>query len=344
MIHREIPGAELTAHLLELGVTPGGVLLVHSSFSRVGPVEGGPGGLILALQAALGPTGTLVMPSMSDDDDHPFDRRTTPCLGMGVVAETFWRMPGVLRSDSPHAFAAIGPHAARITADHPIDVPHGLNSPVGRVYELDGQILMLGVGHDANTTVHLAEALEGCGTTARNSPRSCKAGRPCAAVTTRSIIAATGSISSTSGSRQRRHNAAAAWVTVKPVSLVPEMSWRRSAPSPSERNRFPPRAWGGQRVRRGAGEHRAPTCNCDGWPRMPAAQLTNGADAPPVTCDRTAAGRGSSKSVRPHRTRNTWPGIRVRHARESRIMTRASMAAHRRCRHLHRRHRCGRAV
>jgi aminoglycoside 3-N-acetyltransferase len=67
----------------------------------------------------------------------------------------------VLRSDSPHAFAAIGPEAARITADHPLDVPHGLNSPVGRVYELDGQILMLGVGHDANTTIHLAETLAG---------------------------------------------------------------------------------------------------------------------------------------------------------------------------------------
>jgi aminoglycoside N3'-acetyltransferase len=161
MRDRAIPGAELTAHLLELGVTPGGVLLVHSSFSRVGPVEGGPGALILALEAALGPTGTLVMPSMSDDDDHPFDRGATPCLGLGVLADTFWRTPGVLRSDSPHAFAAIGPRAARITADHPIEVPHGLNSPVGRVYELDGQILMLGVGHDANTTVHLAEALEG---------------------------------------------------------------------------------------------------------------------------------------------------------------------------------------
>ena len=161
MGHPAVPSAELTAQLLSLGVAPGGVLLVHSSFSRVGPVEGGPGGLILAFQAALGPRGTLVMPSMSDDDDHPFDRRTTPCLGMGVLAETFWRTPGVLRSDSPHAFAAIGPHAARITADHPIDVPHGLNSPEGRVYELDGQILMLGVGHDANTTVHLAEALEG---------------------------------------------------------------------------------------------------------------------------------------------------------------------------------------
>ena len=153
--------ADLTAQILELGVLPGDVLLVHTSFSRVGPVEGGPRGLIDALRAALGPNGTLVMPSMSDDDDHPFDRRATPCLGMGVVADTFWRLPDVLRSDSPHAFAAIGPDAARITADHPLDVPHGLNSPVGRVWEVDGKILMLGVGHDANTTIHLAETLAG---------------------------------------------------------------------------------------------------------------------------------------------------------------------------------------
>ena len=153
--------ADLTDQILELGVLPGDVLLVHTSFSRVGSVEGGPRGLIEALRAALGPKGTLAMPSMSDDDDHPFDRRGTPCLGMGVVADTFWRLPDVLRSDSPHAFAAIGPEAARITADHPLDVPHGLNSPVGRIYEVDGKILMLGVGHDANTTIHLAETLAG---------------------------------------------------------------------------------------------------------------------------------------------------------------------------------------
>jgi aminoglycoside N3'-acetyltransferase len=153
--------SELTAQIQALGVTAGGVLLVHTSFSKVSPVENGPLGLIRALQAALGSNGTLVMPSMSDDDDHPFDPRRTSCPGMGVVADMFWRMPGVLRSDSPHAFAAIGPEASRITADHPLDVPHGLNSPVGRVHDLDGQILLLGVGHDANTTIHLAEGLAG---------------------------------------------------------------------------------------------------------------------------------------------------------------------------------------
>jgi aminoglycoside N3'-acetyltransferase len=109
MSPQPIRNSELTAQILELGVTPGAVLLVHTSFSRVSPVEGGPRGLIGALLAALGPNGTLVMPSMSDDDDHPFDPRRTPCLGMGVVADTFWRTPNVLRSDSPHAFAAIGP-------------------------------------------------------------------------------------------------------------------------------------------------------------------------------------------------------------------------------------------
>jgi aminoglycoside 3-N-acetyltransferase len=137
----------------------GDVLIVHSAFSKVRPIAGGPLGLIEALGTVLGPTGTLVMPSMSDIDDEPFQPDATPCMGMGIVAETFWRLPGVRRSDSPHAFAARGRHAARITAPHPIDVPHGLDSPVGRTYELDARVLLLGVGHDANTTVHLAENL-----------------------------------------------------------------------------------------------------------------------------------------------------------------------------------------
>jgi aminoglycoside N3'-acetyltransferase len=152
---------QLTQQLRELGVAPGGVLLVHCAFSKVKPIEHGPEGLITALQAAIGPGGTLVMPSMPDDDEQPFDPRTSPCRHLGVVADTFWQLPQVLRSDSPHAFAARGPAAARITAPHPADVPHGLDSPVGRVYELGGQILLLGVGHDDNTTIHLAEGLAG---------------------------------------------------------------------------------------------------------------------------------------------------------------------------------------
>jgi aminoglycoside 3-N-acetyltransferase len=153
--------ADLVQHLMQLGVQRDDVLLVHTAFSRVKPIEGGPTGLIRALLQAVGPAGTLVMPSMTDDDERPFDPKTAPCKDMGIVADTFWRQPGVVRSDSPHAFAAIGPKASEILAPHPVDVPHGLDSPVGRVHGLDGRILLLGVNHEADTTIHLAESLAG---------------------------------------------------------------------------------------------------------------------------------------------------------------------------------------
>jgi aminoglycoside 3-N-acetyltransferase len=150
--------AGLVRQLRDLGVKRGSTLVVHCSFRAVRPVRGGPSELIGALTEAIGPTGTLVMPSMTDwEDDRVFDPSTTPCRGLGVVADTFWRMPGVLRSDSPHSFAARGPHAVEITRPHPPDFPHGPDSPIGRVHDLDGQVLLLGVGYDANTTIHLAE-------------------------------------------------------------------------------------------------------------------------------------------------------------------------------------------
>ena len=111
MISPVVSQHALTRQLFTLGVTPGSVLLAHCAFSRVGPVEGGPVGLIRALQASLGPAGTLVMPSMTDDDDNVFDPRSTPCAGMGIVADTFWRLPGVLHSTSP----AVPPGASSIS-------------------------------------------------------------------------------------------------------------------------------------------------------------------------------------------------------------------------------------
>lgn len=149
----------LVQQLADLGVRRGGVLLVHASFRAVRPVEGGPLGVIRALRAALGPDGTLVMPTMTDGASV-FDPRVTPSDGMGIMAELFWRQPGVLRSTHPGgSFAAKGPHAARICAPQPLTPPHGPDSPVGRVHDLDGQVLLLGVTHGENTTMHLAEAI-----------------------------------------------------------------------------------------------------------------------------------------------------------------------------------------
>ena len=159
---QEAKRATLVEELLALGVKPGGVLVVHTSFRAVRPVEGGPAGLIAALRDALGPAGTLVMPSWGDDPDAVFDPQTSAAAAdLGVVADTFWRLPGVERSPHPQAFAAAGPLATRILTDPLPLPPHIPNSPIGRVHECDGQILLLGVGHHANTTLHLAEIIAG---------------------------------------------------------------------------------------------------------------------------------------------------------------------------------------
>jgi aminoglycoside N3'-acetyltransferase len=143
-------------------VKSGVVLLVHTSFRAVGVVQGGPQGLIQALRDAVGPQGTLVMPSWTGDDREPFNPATTRASAdLGIVADMFWRQPDAARSDHCFAFAAAGPHAAFVTSDPLPLPPHIPESPVGRVHESDGQVLLLGVGHDANTTLHLAELLAG---------------------------------------------------------------------------------------------------------------------------------------------------------------------------------------
>jgi aminoglycoside 3-N-acetyltransferase-4 len=159
---RELTRAEVVGQLRALGVREGGVLLVHSSFRAVRPVEGGPLGLIAALADALGPAGTLVMPSWSGDDETPFDPLTSPAAeDLGIVASLFWQQPGVKRSGHAHAFAARGPQVDAVLSDPLPLPPHIPESPVGRVFDLDGQVLLLGVGHDADTTLHLAELLAG---------------------------------------------------------------------------------------------------------------------------------------------------------------------------------------
>jgi aminoglycoside N3'-acetyltransferase len=148
--------------LRTLGVRQGGVLVVHTSFRAVRPVEGGPLGLIAALRDALGPDGTLVLPSGTGDDDEPFDPRSTPVRAdLGILPELFWHQPGVLRGNHFDGFAATGPRAAEIVSAPLKLPPSSPGSPISVIHELDGQVLLLGVGHDSNTMLHLAELMGG---------------------------------------------------------------------------------------------------------------------------------------------------------------------------------------
>ncbi len=170
----------VSGQLRALGVAEGMTLIVHSSLSSLGWVCGGAVALILALQEVLGRRGTLVMPTHSGDLSDPapwrnppvpqewwqtirdtmpvFDKDLTPARGMGVVPETFRKQEGVVRSNHPTtSFAAWGRHSRRIVKGQKLDYSMDRHSPLGRIYDLAGYVLLLGVGYDSNTSIHLAE-------------------------------------------------------------------------------------------------------------------------------------------------------------------------------------------
>lgn len=172
--------ATLAADLRALGVAPGMTLLVHSSLSALGWVAGGPVAVIQALMDVVTPDGTLVMPAFTGDNSDPaawsrppvpaawipviraatpaFDPAITPTRMMGRIAELFRQWPGAIRSDHPQSsFAAWGQRAAEITHDHPLEGGLGEDSPLARIYALDGSVLLLGVGFGNNTSFHLGE-------------------------------------------------------------------------------------------------------------------------------------------------------------------------------------------
>ena len=170
----------LKIDLSNLGITPGMTLLVHSSLSALGWVCGGPVAVVLALEEVIGPLGTLVMPTQSSNLSDPtgwqnppvpkawwkiiqqtmpaYDPDLTPSTGIGVVPECFRKQKGVHRSMHPQvSFAAYGPKAVTIIKDHSLDFGLGEGSPLARLYDLDGWVLLLGIGYINNTSLHLAE-------------------------------------------------------------------------------------------------------------------------------------------------------------------------------------------
>jgi len=154
--------------LRALGLAPGDVVLVHSSLSSLGYVEGGAEAVIDALLGAVGPEGTVLVPTLTGseglDADHPpvYDPDETPCW-TGRIPEAFRQRPDAVRSLHPtHSVAALGPRAHELTAGHEHSLtPCGPDSPYGRLARLGGYILLLGVGHEVNTTFHLVEEIVG---------------------------------------------------------------------------------------------------------------------------------------------------------------------------------------
>ncbi len=156
--------SDLSAALRDLGVRPGGSLLVHSSMRALGRVPGGAETVVRGLLAALGDEGTLLMPALTYErvrSSHPvFDVRGTPS-NVGLIPEHFRLRPGTLRSVHPtHSVCAVGPQAEHFLGAHLEDsTPVGPHSPFRRLRDAGGQILMLGCGLRPNTSMHGVEEL-----------------------------------------------------------------------------------------------------------------------------------------------------------------------------------------
>ena len=166
--------------LHNVGVSKGQTIMVHTSLSSLGFVCGGEQTVIEALMEAVGNEGTIMMPAQSWKNLDPttgvhweepeewwelirdnwpaYNKDITPTNTMGAVAEMFRKWPGTLRSDHPaRSVAAWGKNAEYLTAAHDLSNIFGEESPIGKLYELDGLVLLIGVGYDKNTSLHLAD-------------------------------------------------------------------------------------------------------------------------------------------------------------------------------------------
>ncbi|HRF47366.1 MAG TPA: aminoglycoside 3-N-acetyltransferase [Anaerolineales bacterium] len=169
--------SRILADLRALGVAPGQTVMLHASVKAIGPVMGGPNTIVQSLFDALTPTGTLMMyagwadiPDFIDElpadeqaayrAEHPaFDPATARAVrDHSVLAEVLRTWPATRRSLNPEAsMIANGADAEWLTADHALDYGYGVASPLARLVERGGQVLLLGAPLDTITLLHHAE-------------------------------------------------------------------------------------------------------------------------------------------------------------------------------------------
>lgn len=169
----------LASELRRIGIEAGDTILLHLSLASLGFVIGGTRTVLDALYDALGEEGTLMMPAFTGDLTDPatwfkppvpeeswdeirdalpaFDPKRTPCMAIGALAELFRNEPGTIRSGHPvSSFAARGPNAKRLLADHPLDERFGRHSPLGAFCALDGKVALIGAPYESMTLLHLS--------------------------------------------------------------------------------------------------------------------------------------------------------------------------------------------
>jgi aminoglycoside 3-N-acetyltransferase len=159
---------EIEAALREAGVGEGDAVFVQAGMASFGSIEGGPGTVVDALDAVVGPEGLVAMPAFPLTGPaiehlraHPvFDARSAPSM-MGAVSERFRTSPGTLRSVHPtHSIAARGRGAEEVVAGHErAETPFGEGTPFVALRERGARQVFFGAGVRAITMYHSFEVV-----------------------------------------------------------------------------------------------------------------------------------------------------------------------------------------
>lgn len=169
----------LVRDLRAIGLGAGDAVMIHAGLRSVGRIIGGPDALIRAVLDATGPGGTVMaytdwnggfdnfwdpqgrVPEELRDELDPFDPKTSRAVrDNGAWPELLRTYPGTLRSGTPGAsMAALGERAQFLTENHPLDYGYGEGSPLAKLVEIGGKVLMLGAPLDTMTILHHAEHL-----------------------------------------------------------------------------------------------------------------------------------------------------------------------------------------
>lgn len=146
----------LASDLRRIGIEPGDKVVVHSSLKSIGKVEGGAETVVAALLDAVGPDGLIAAPTFTYHVTR-FNPAAEPSV-TGAITEAVRHWPDAVRSWHPtHSWAMIGPDAAAIAEGHHLIGGVSFESPLDRIAQAGGKVLLLGVGHAANTTIHVGE-------------------------------------------------------------------------------------------------------------------------------------------------------------------------------------------
>ena len=163
-----VPGLtkESVAHSLSiLGLLPGDTVLVQSGFRNFRTIQGGPKALIEAMLLALGPEGTLIMPTFNcaDFGEKKFYSKKNTKPQTGLLTEMFSEWEGRERIYHPlHGFSLVGHKAIMLSNKIKNHSSFEDASLFGELYRMNAKLMLLGVSYrEGLSFLHYVEEMVG---------------------------------------------------------------------------------------------------------------------------------------------------------------------------------------